>query len=323
MCLDQNIGRNLSFDYLSEKFEEEIFPHEESKSLPKILSACPGVVCFMETSHPTLLKNLSKIPSPPIALANYIHNICDKNLMDIKDLFICLISPCFDRKLESMRENFSYSQRDLPNQSSKQLIDCVIGTNEMNQFIIENDLEEIDQHHNINLKYQNICCKLSQQFSAQHSFNVPHGSSDGYLEFILEIFIKKYSDKHDIKELKINEYFRGRGTDFKCYEIVNNGDILFKCAKSYGIKNLSILTQKLKKSVSEFDFVEAMACPRGCLNGGAQLEYKNFDELYEKYSENISANSKPEKELQYAKHSIESLKIEFNAIKRDLNVLDW
>jgi hypothetical protein len=49
---------------------------------------------------------------------------------------------------------------------------------------------------------------------------------------------------------------------------------LFTCAKVYGFRNIQSLVMKMKtvKGRMDFDFVEVMACPSGCLNGGGQIK---------------------------------------------------
>ena len=41
--------------------------------------------------------------------------------------------------------------------------------------------------------------------------------------------------------------------------------------QAYGFRNIQTLVQKLKRGVCEYDYVEVMACPSGCLNGGGQV----------------------------------------------------
>ena len=41
-------------------------------------------------------------------------------------------------------------------------------------------------------------------------------------------------------------------------------------AQAYGFRNIQNLVQKMKRKRGDYDFVEVMACPGGCLNGGAQ-----------------------------------------------------
>lgn len=50
-----------------------------------------------------------------------------------------------------------------------------------------------------------------------------------------------------------------------------NGQTVLRVAIANGFRNIQNLVQKLKRSKCLYDYVEVMACPSGCLNGGAQL----------------------------------------------------
>ena len=41
--------------------------------------------------------------------------------------------------------------------------------------------------------------------------------------------------------------------------------------QAYGFRNIQTLVQKMKRRACQYDFVEVMACPSGCLNGGGQV----------------------------------------------------
>jgi iron only hydrogenase large subunit-like protein len=49
------------------------------------------------------------------------------------------------------------------------------------------------------------------------------------------------------------------------------GDVVLKFAIANGFRNIQNLVQKMKRKRCDYDLVEIMACPSGCLNGGAQL----------------------------------------------------
>lgn len=45
---------------------------------------------------------------------------------------------------------------------------------------------------------------------------------------------------------------------------------VLKFARAYGFRNIQTLVRKIKRGNSQYDYVEVMACPSGCLNGGGQ-----------------------------------------------------
>ena len=47
---------------------------------------------------------------------------------------------------------------------------------------------------------------------------------------------------------------------------------MLRCALAYGFRNIQTLLRKIKQGVCQYDYVEIMACPSGCINGGGQLK---------------------------------------------------
>ena len=50
-----------------------------------------------------------------------------------------------------------------------------------------------------------------------------------------------------------------------------DGQPVFRCPAIYGFRNIQGLVRRMKLGKSPYDFVEIMACPSGCLNGGGQI----------------------------------------------------
>jgi iron only hydrogenase large subunit-like protein len=46
---------------------------------------------------------------------------------------------------------------------------------------------------------------------------------------------------------------------------------VLRFAQAYGFRNIQTLLRKVKPGLSPYDYVEVMACPSGCINGGGQL----------------------------------------------------
>lgn len=52
----------------------------------------------------------------------------------------------------------------------------------------------------------------------------------------------------------------------------DDGTVLLRFAAAYGFRNIQMLMRKLKTKRCEYQYVEVMACPSGCLNGGGQIK---------------------------------------------------
>lgn len=64
----------------------------------------------------------------------------------------------------------------------------------------------------------------------------------------------------------------------KFVSIEKDGKTLVKFAAAYGFRNIQNIITTIKKGRCEYDYVELMACPGGCLNGGGQIKAKEFGE---------------------------------------------
>ncbi|XP_038182619.1 cytosolic iron-sulfur assembly component 3 isoform X2 [Arvicola amphibius] len=64
----------------------------------------------------------------------------------------------------------------------------------------------------------------------------------------------------------------GLNKDFQEVTLKREGQVLLRFAVAYGFRNIQNLVQKLKRGRCPYHYVEVMACPSGCLNGGGQLK---------------------------------------------------
>ncbi|XP_061066024.1 cytosolic iron-sulfur assembly component 3 isoform X2 [Eubalaena glacialis] len=60
--------------------------------------------------------------------------------------------------------------------------------------------------------------------------------------------------------------------DLQEVTLEREGRVLLHFAAAYGFRNIQNLVQKLKRGRCPYHYVEVMACPSGCLNGGGQLK---------------------------------------------------
>ena len=75
------------------------------------------------------------------------------------------------------------------------------------------------------------------------------------------------------EEIETLTYKTLKNTDFREVILERDGKTLLKFAIANGFRNIQNLVQKLKRKRCDFDFVEVLACPSGCVNGGAQLRH--------------------------------------------------
>ena len=261
-----------------------------------ICSGCPGWVCYAEKKvGANAFQYMSKLKSSQEIMSIIIRKlILSKCNMFINNdlIYICTLMPCFDKKIESVR--------------NANEIDCVLSTIE-----IENEIKELLNQTNSNSTTTNnekcvhycTCCSLVETINKFHSSkyendltfgnftkficdcdatNNVHGSkcvndftyyendsSGGYVEYILNRILKEN------KEFTI-ERKKGRNIDIK--EIIiydNKGNKYCSLCIAYGFRNVQNIVRNLKQNKIQYDYIELMACPGGCYNGGGQLRNEN------------------------------------------------
>ena len=93
--------------------------------------------------------------------------------------------------------------------------------------------------------------------------------SGGYLE---HVFRQAAWELHGVRVTAPISYTTLRNADFKEAALEVDGRVVLRVAAVYGFRNIQNLLRKIKLRKSEYHYVEIMACPSGCLNGGGQLK---------------------------------------------------
>ncbi|CAM9893268.1 unnamed protein product [Ectocarpus fasciculatus] len=98
------------------------------------------------------------------------------------------------------------------------------------------------------------------------------GNSGGYLEYVF---------RHAAVELFGVDlaggplvYREGRNADFRETSLEVNGQVVLRFAYAYGFRNIQSILAKARRGKCPYHFVEVMACPSGCVNGGGQIKPK-------------------------------------------------
>jgi iron only hydrogenase large subunit-like protein len=257
---------------------------------PMIISSCPGWVCYAEKTQPEVIPYMSTVKSAQQILGQLLKQrlaMAEKTKDPAatatggKKLFLVSIQPCFDKKLEASRLDF-FDEEDDTNE-----IDLVLSTTELWEILEKKAAEGEDASHEVATFMQSITPdSIEGEDHIEHLFRCysadgekfmtaveSNRGSGGYLEYLMRyvssLTADKESDGMDEEEEHQQEelpYHVGRNTDIA--EVNQHG---LKFAKIYGFRNIQSLMLKLKRGKCDYDFVEVMACPSGCLNGGGQL----------------------------------------------------
>ncbi|KAG8557359.1 hypothetical protein GDO81_016604 [Engystomops pustulosus] len=254
---DTSFSRNFSLLESQREFIQRYKrQQEEKKALPMLASACPGWICYAEKTHGSfIIPHISVIKSPQQVMGSLVKSFFakEKNLKP-NQIYHVTVMPCYDKKLEASRPDFfneEYETRD---------VDCVITTGEVLRMLEQEgiSLTDVDPF------------PLDTQFSsAVENEPLGHegGGSGGYLEHIYKYAAQELFGLH-VDEIK---YKPLKNKDFQEVTLERDGVVLLQFALAYGFRNIQNLVQKLKRGRCPYHYVEVMACPSGCLNGGGQI----------------------------------------------------
>jgi NADH-quinone oxidoreductase subunit G/NADP-reducing hydrogenase subunit HndD len=211
-------------------------------------SCCPGWVKFVEHHYPEFIPNLSTCKSPQqmfgAVLKSYYAQKCGINP---KDLFVVSIIPCTAKKFECKREEenaFDFAD-----------VDVSLTTRELSKMIKGAGLKFVD------LKDE----KFDDPFETATGAGAIFGATGG----VMEAALRTAADILDGESSKL-EFKEVRGTaDIKEASYTLGGKKL-KVAVASGLGNARKLLEAIKSGEKEYHFIEIMACPGGCVNGGGQ-----------------------------------------------------
>ncbi|XP_022251204.1 cytosolic Fe-S cluster assembly factor narfl-like isoform X2 [Limulus polyphemus] len=279
---DTTFSRNFSLIESQREFVRRYRAKDiQPGSIPLLTSACPGWICYAEKTHGDyILPYISTVKSPQQVMGSLVKYHLGPLLGKLSNqVYHVTIMPCYDKKLEASRQDFYndlYSTRD---------VDCVITSIEVESMLEASGISLADIEP----------VELDTLLDDGNPTNHFGSGSGGYCEHVFtyaaaELF-GEYSTDLTFKTL--------RNQDFKELTLEKDGAIVLKFAVANGFRNIQNLVQKIKRNKCSYHFVEIMACPSGCLNGGAQIRPEGEESLkdlvarVEKLYKSLK-NSKPE-----------------------------
>lgn len=254
---DINIARHVA---LIESIREFKKRREQKAPVPVISSICPGWICYAEkTNGDLIIPHLSRVRSPQQIMGAILKRSSLTNRKS--DIYHVTLMPCFDKKLEASRNDFKNPIDGSPD------VDCVLTPVELEEILNEEGVTLSD----FDPRKLDVLVEL---WSTNGGSLTSHfGSvSGGYAENIL---LSEASEKFGNKPNELQslmEYSIQRNSDF--IEVTlhgfENGPRRFAIVN--GFRNIQTIVQRLKRKALKYDYIEVMACPSGCINGGAQCK---------------------------------------------------
>ncbi|MGN1423714.1 MAG: NADH-dependent [FeFe] hydrogenase, group A6 [Oscillospiraceae bacterium] len=249
---DKVFDTNFSADLtIMEEANEFIDRVQNGGKLPMITSCSPGWIRYCENYFPDFIPNLSTCKSPQQMFGAVVKTYYAQKMGINPDNIVSVsVMPCTAKKYEIGRED--QSAAGVPD------LDISITTRELARMIKKagimfNDLPD------------EVC---DSPLGTGTGAAVIFGATGGVMEAALRTAVWTLTGKPDSSPIEFKEVRGVEGIKEATYN-VNGMDV--KVAIASGLANAKALLKKVRAGEADYQFIEIMACPGGCVNGGGQV----------------------------------------------------
>ncbi len=267
----RRLGFNAVFDTdtaadftIMEEATEFVHRVKNGGVLPMITSCSPGWVKFCETYYPDMIPNLSSCKSPQGMFGALTKTYyAEKMGLDPRNIVSVSVMPCTAKKFEVGRDDMCAAGEGIPD------MDISITTRELARMIqragiVFNELPDED-----------FDPALGESTGAAVIFGATGGVMEAALRTAVELVTGEVAPEVDYTEVRGTQ-----GIKEATYEV--GGMKLNVCVAS-GLSNADKVLKAVQSGEKHYDFIEFMACPGGCVNGGGQptqpASVRNFVDL--------------------------------------------
>ena len=243
---DTNTGADFT---IMEEANEFVERFTENRNLPMITSCSPGWVKYIEMNYPELLPHLSSCKSPHQMFGALLKTYyAEKAGINPEKIYVVSVMPCIAKKFERQRQEM---QND-----GLYDVDNVITTRELSRMI---------KQANIDFK------KLEDS-----EFDAPMGEATGAAAIfgttggVMEAALRTAQDTLTGENLEKIDFEQVRGGDCIKRATVNIAGKDINIVAASGLANAKEILEEIKNGKANYEFVEIMACPGGCVMGGGQ-----------------------------------------------------
>lgn len=245
----------------------ERFTAGELKERPMFTSCCPGWVRFVKSQFPHMVKDLSTAKSPQQMFGAVMKSYFAESIgVSPEKIFSVSVMPCLAKKSEREMELFygEYAGHET---------DVVITTRELVKMIrsahIKPDtLEDIPGDN-----------PMSVGTGAGIIFGATGGVMEAALRTAYFTLKKENPPAGTFKQVRSTGFQENNGIQEAEFDI---DGVKVRTAVVSGLGNTRELLKKIERKEVQYDFVEVMACPGGCVGGGGQLIHDGKELAFER-----------------------------------------
>lgn len=243
---DTNTGADFT---IMEEANEFVERFKAEDNLPMMTSCCPGWVRYIEENYPELLPHLSSCKSPHQMFGALIKSYyAKKENIDPSKIYVVSVMPCiakkFERERPEMKNNGLYD------------VDNVITTRELAKMI---------KQANINFEKLEDS-KFDDPMGEATGAGAIFGTTGGVMEAALRTAQDLLTGK-DLDRINFEAVRGGKGIKKATVNIAGKE---IKVVAASGLKNARKILEEIKQGKADYQFIEIMACPGGCIMGGGQ-----------------------------------------------------
>ena len=254
---DTDFGADLT---IMEEATELLHRIEEGGALPMFTSCSPGWIKYLEHNFPELIPNLSTCKSPMEMEGAIIKSYyAEQAGIDPESIVVVGVMPCTAKKFEAARPEMEVN--------GLRSVDISITTRELARMIRQAgidfaslpDAEDFDE-------------LVASSTGAAAIFGVTGG--------VMEAALRTAADVLEGRSLEHINYTEVRGIEGIKEATFTLGGKELKVAVVHSTGAAKQLIKRIQAGDNNYAFIEVMACPGGCVNGGGQpivSAYKRMD----------------------------------------------
>ena len=240
-CFNMDITADLT---IMEEATELISRLKNGGTTPMFTSCCPAWVKFLEHYYPDFIPNLSTCKSPQEMFSAVLKTYyCMKEGIKPEDLYVVSVIPCTAKKFEVTRDELGH------------YTDAALTTRELAKMIKEAGLDFANLPES----------EFDDPFGEASGGGAIFGATGGVMEAALRLAARTLGDEDE--PIVFDEVRGTKGIKEATYTL---GGVTVNVAVASGLGNARRIMEDIKSGKKNYTFVEIMACPGGCINGGGQ-----------------------------------------------------
>jgi len=250
------LDTNFAADVVVMEESAELLGRLAGKRRPTFTSCCPAWINFAERHYPDLLPLLSSTKSPQQCLGKIAKTYLPERMgIDPARIRVISIMPCTAKKDERVRPQLA--------ENGVSEIDVVLTTREFARLL---------KRQGIDLRSQEPSVFDNPYMSAYSGAGAIFGTTGGVMEAAVRTMYQ-IANGRELPQIELSQL---RGFDGARTATIEVGGSIgtVKVAMCHGLRPTRALCEAVRAGTADFDFIEIMACPGGCVDGGGNLRSK-------------------------------------------------